>query len=144
MGRGNAEPSAKNSEGDHWKTARSCPQPDEQEGHEGTREIHDSSSLRPTALLSDEVIPRQWLTSQCRMGIWERRKLEFSASIHNLQLNTEFTHDYHLFFPWIYQKMSSQSFIILKKQGIHTTAKTPETKSNKSDSLEHETELVCW
>ena len=76
------------------------------------------------------------------MGIWEISELEFSASIHNLQLNTEFTHDYHHFFSWQYQKMSSQSFIILEEQVISTTAKTPETKSSTSGSLELETELV--
>lgn len=40
--------------------------------------------------------------------------------------------------------MSSQSFIILKEQVISTTAKTPETKSNKSVSLVLETELFSW
>lgn len=78
----------------------------------------------------------------------ERCELEFSASLHNLQLNTEFAHYYHswlvgFFSSWQHQKTSSQSFIILKEQVIPTTSKTPEPKSNKSVSLELETELVC-
>lgn len=47
MGGGNAEPSAKNSEKHNWKTLPGLvPGLMKQEVHEGTKEIHDSSSLR--------------------------------------------------------------------------------------------------
>lgn len=150
MGGGNAEPSAKNSVENNWKTLSGLNSSIMSRKY---MKAQNRSMIQVlfTDCCADEITLKTMalkLIQNGHLGLGFQHFLELvpSATVQNLQLKTKFTHDYHLFFffSWPWNSVKIFSDIILKEQVIFTTAKTLENKNSKSVFQEHETELVCW
>lgn len=93
---------------------------------------------------SDKIISRKYLSSYWKMNIWKILELDFSASIHILQLNTVLTLWLRsLFFLAISENVFTKFCLFESTSDIYC-CKDSRDQKRWMCSLQLETELVCW
>lgn len=141
MGRVNAEPSAKTSEEHSWKTL-----PGLILSLMSRKAQNRSISIQVLFMecFSNKIISRKYPSSYWKMLISKILQLDFSASIHILQLNTVFTLWLQsLFFLAISENVFTKLCLFESTSDIYCCKDSRDQKQCIC-SLQLETELVCW